>query len=161
MKIGRAQQSPMILSRENNMTTRREFVKLSLGALSVSMAWPVLARATADAKELRTLVIFNQNAPEGHAFFKQLLDDGGELFPISDLLDPARKNQLFQELRKRPSMVVGLTDPGTAFELQMAASDAFHFKVPDDRFVVEGQQNEPLIAWAVAPINEIREGGLR
>ncbi len=55
-------------------------------------------------------------------------------------------------------MVVGLTDQRTAFELQMAAGDAFHFKVPEERFKIDKGGDGNLVAWAVAPIAEICEG---
>ena len=56
---------------------------------------------------------------------------------------------------QRPSLVVGLTDPVSAFELRMAANDAFHFRLPDEQFVVEGSTEGSLVAWAVAPVAEI------
>ena len=138
---------------------RRAFVKLGIGSVSASLVWPVLAQGKPGAELLDTVVVYHENAPEAAAFFGKLLDGGAQPFPISGTLDPARKNQLYRRLLERPSLVMGLTDPMSAFELQMAAGDAFHFRVPEDQVSIENQGDGSLVAWAVAPIAEIRKGG--
>lgn len=138
---------------------RRAFVKMGIGSVSASLIWPVLAQGKSGAELLNTVVVYHENAPEGTAFFGELLDRGAEPFPIGGILDPARKNQLYRRLQERPSLVMGLTDQVSAFELQMAAGDAFHFKVPEDQVSIQNRGDGSLVAWAVAPIAEIRKGG--
>lgn len=138
---------------------RRAFVKMGIGSVSASLVWPMLAHGKPGAEPLSTVVVYHESAPEATAFFRKLLDKGAEPFPISGTLDPARKNQLYRLLLERPSLVMGLTDPMSAFELQMAAGDAFHYQVPEDQVSIENHGDGSLVAWAVAPIAEIRKGG--
>ena len=132
---------------------------MGIGSVSASLVWPMLVHGKPGAEPLSTIVVYHESAPEATAFFRKLLDGGAEPFPIGGTLDPARKNQLYRRLLERPSLVMGLTDPVSAFELQMAAGDAFHYQVPEDQVSIENHGDGSLVAWAVAPIAEIRKGG--
>ena len=140
------------------MINRRTFVKLGAGSIAASLAWPAFGHGKAGTERLKTLVVYHENSMDGLLFFKDLLDKGAEAYPISSFLEPADKQQFLRRLAKAPAMVVGLTDQRSAFELQMAAGDAFHFNVPKEQFVVDQAGDGALVAWAVAPIAEIRGG---
>ena len=140
------------------MITRRTFIKLSAGSVAASLAWPASVLGDSDSDGLKTLVVYHRHSKEGLSFFETVLDRGAEAYPISDVLDPAGKHRFLRRLAKEPALVVGLTNGHSAFELQMAAGDAFHFKVPKEQFVVEQDGDGLLVPWAVAPITEIRGG---
>ena len=139
------------------MINRRTFVKLSAGSMAATIALPALASEEAAAKSLKTLVVYHESSVEGLAFFEEVLARGAEAFPIIGELKPADKQKFFRRLAEQPAMVIGLTNQQAAFELQMAAGDAFHFKVRDERFKVDQGGDGSLVAWAVAPIEEIHE----
>ena len=136
-------------------TSRRTFMKVGVGSISIGFAAPTLAKFFSESGSLKSLVVFHEGSAEGREFAQKFIDKGGEAFPIGDVLDPARKTQLFHRLLDSPALVVGLTNEVSAFELQMAANDAFHFKLPEDQIVVEGSGNDSLIAWAAAPVVEL------
>ena len=140
------------------MMDRRTFIKLGVGSVVANLAWPVIALGKSHNERINTLVVYHEDSAEGLQFFKNVLEKGAEGFPINGILDPARKQQFFRRLTKEPTMVIGLTNSHSAFELQMAAGDAFHFNVPEEQFVVEKSGDGSLVPWAVAPIAEIRGG---
>lgn len=143
------------------MINRRTFVKLSAGSIAATLVMPALAIGKSESESIKTLVVYHEDSAQSLGFFKDVISQGAEVFPISGELEPAGKQEFLRRLTQRPAMVVGLTDQRTAFELKMAAHDAFHFTVPDDRFRVDRSEDETLVAWAVAPIAEIREGNAR
>ena len=143
------------------MINRRTFVKLSASSVAATLVVPELAVGNLEAGSNRTLVVYHEDSTEALAFFEEVLSRGAEAFPISGELQPAGKQEFLRRLTKQPSMVVGLTDERTAFELRMAANDAFHFVVPDERFTVDRSEHDSLVAWAVAPIAEIRRGNAK
>lgn len=140
------------------MINRRTFVKLSAGSIAATMVLPALAIGRSESESVNTLIVYHENSEEALGFFEEVQSRGAEAFPISGELDPAAKQEFLRRLTRQPSMVIGLTNQQAAFELQMAAGDAFHFKVPDERFKVDQDGDGSLVAWAVAPIAEIREG---
>ena len=139
---------------------RRALLKMGVGSLTASLAWPAFAGNSVEQQVFNAVLVYHDNAPEGRAFFEQALAQGGEAFRIPGELDPVTKRRFYQRLVEQPTLVVGLTDPTSAFELQMAASDAFHFNVPKDRFTASGGDNDSLLAWAVAPVAELNGGEL-
>lgn len=140
------------------MINRRTFVKFSAGSVAATMVVPALAIGKPESESIKTLIVYHENSVEAAGFFEEVLSRGAEAFPISGELDPAGKQKFLRRLAKQPAMVIGLTNQQAAFELQMAAGDAFHFKVPEERFKVDQGGDGSLVAWAVAPIAEIREG---
>jgi len=146
------------VTRQLPMINRRTMLKMGAGSISASLAWPALASSGDEDRVFSGILVYHNNAPEGLAFFERALSLGGVAFPIAGELDPETKHRFYQRLVEQPTLVVGLTDQTSAFELQMAASDAFHFNVPKDRFTASGGDNDSLLAWAVAPVAELNGG---
>ena len=140
------------------MTSRRTFMKIGVGSLSVALTLPGISAHASDSRSLHPIIVFNENDAESAEFARSALARGGEPFPIGQILEPARKAQLYRRLLRRPSLVIGLTDPVSAFELRMAANDAFHFDLPGEQFAIEGNAEGSLVAWAMAPVAEIIKG---
>ena len=143
------------------MINRRTFVKLSAGSVAATMVVPALAIGKPESESIKTLIVYHEDSTEALAFFEKVLSRGAEVFKISGELEPADKQEFLRRLTRQPSTVIGLTDHRTAFELRMAANDAFHFTVPEERFRIDRNEDETLVAWAVAPIAEIREGNAK
>ncbi len=137
------------------MHNRRTFLKVGAGSLSVALTLPGLSAHAADARDQASIVVLSENEPDSVAFARGALARGSEAFPIGQMLDPGRKAQLYRRLLERPSLVIGLTDPVSAFELQMAANDAFHFRLSDEQLSEAGNADGSLVAWAVAPVAEL------
>lgn len=137
------------------MISRRTCMKLTIGSVSVAMTSPSIALHIANESKLSSIAVFNENSTAGRQMAANLVSRGGEAFPVGQSLDPARKAELFRRLQRQPSLVVGFTDEVTAFELQMAANDAFHHRLSPDQFQVEGSREDGRIAWAMAPITEL------
>lgn len=137
------------------MINRRTCIKLGIGSISVALASPSIARQLTGYGQLHTIAVFNEDSAVGRALADEIVQRGGEAFPIAAVVDPMRKTALFRQLQKQPSLVIGLTDEVSAFELQMAASDAFHFKLPDEQFSIDGHSEGDRVAWAVAPVAEL------
>lgn len=142
------------------MISRRTCLKLGIGTLSVAFASPSVARYLTSNGQLHTFAVFNEDSSEGRALAQEIVQRGGEAFPIAKVVDPARKTALFRQLQKQPSLVIGWTDAVSAFELQMAAGDAFHFKLPNEQFSIEGYNEGGRVAWAVAPVAELNPAEL-
>ena len=137
------------------MITRRAWMQLTIGSISVAMTSPSIAKHIAGESKLNSIAVFNENSAAGRELAADVVSRGGEAFPVAGVLDPARKMELFRRLKQQPSLVIGFTDEISAFELQMAANDAFHHRLPAEQFLVEGSGEDGRVAWAMAPVTEV------
>ncbi|WP_428097822.1 hypothetical protein [Candidatus Rariloculus sp.] len=138
------------------MIDRREILKLGTGSIFEMQSASLMARTVAGADALDRIVVVNDDYVEGRTFAREASTAGSEVIAITGTIEPRRRNELNRRLRTKPAIIVGLTTEENAFQLGMAASDAFHHQLTRESYTVETHCGDLLAAWAIGPVSELR-----
>ena len=137
------------------MIDRRDVLKLGTASVLATQAATLAAKAAAGGVQIGRIVVFNDEFAAARSFASDAAQNGAAQFAISGELAPERRQALYKQLMKRPTVVVGLTTEDNAFQIKMLAGDAFHFEASRAELAHKTETGEQLVEWVIAPVSEL------